>query len=92
MRLRASVGLAILFNPVRADAQIGRALAEQILLNSKAKVVITGRRKERLVEFVDAHGKDGRVSSASVDVTDFKALPGVLEAYVVSSRSAAASY
>lgn len=83
---QVSVSTGELFGPGRANTLAGRALAEQILLNSKAKVVVTGRRKDRLAEFVDAHGKDGRVSSASVDVTDLKALPAVLEGYAVFAR------
>lgn len=57
----------------------GRALAEKILNHSNAKVIVTGRRQDRLNDFASQHEAGGRVSTAVVDVTDLKALPGVLE-------------
>ncbi|KAL7418655.1 hypothetical protein Q5752_006338 [Cryptotrichosporon argae] len=58
-----------------ATGGIGRALAEAILQNSAAKVVVTGRSVDKLDAFVAEHGKE-RAASAAVDLLKLDTLEG----------------
>lgn len=57
---------------VGATSGIGWALAERVVENG-VKVIVVGRRKERLDEFVEKHGKD----NASAVVFDIRNLSGI---------------
>ena len=67
-----------------ATSGIGQALAERILSESDASVVIVGRRQDRLDDFVKKHG-NRRVSSAQFDVTRLSEIEGFVSRYVHSS-------
>jgi short-subunit dehydrogenase involved in D-alanine esterification of teichoic acids len=56
-----------------ATSGIGYALAERMLSNG-TKVVVVGRRKERLDELVSKHGKD-KASSSVFDITKLSEIP-----------------
>ncbi|CAK3743604.1 hypothetical protein AC579_1380 [Lecanosticta acicola] len=57
-----------------ATSGIGWAMAKKFL-DEGCSVVIVGRRKENLDDFVSKYGKDGKVDSIQFDITDLKAIP-----------------
>ncbi|WWD19433.1 hypothetical protein CI109_103893 [Kwoniella shandongensis] len=57
-----------------ATSGIGKNLAETILKRSSAKVVVTGRREERLKEFVNQHG--GRSAYYAFDMAKLDGIEG----------------
>jgi short-subunit dehydrogenase involved in D-alanine esterification of teichoic acids len=58
-----------------ATSGIGWALAVKFLENG-SDVIVSGRRQEKLDQFVKEHGSKGNVDSAAFDITDLKAIPG----------------
>ncbi|KAK8845641.1 hypothetical protein IAR55_006357 [Kwoniella newhampshirensis] len=65
-----------------ATSGLGKALAETILKNSKAKVVVTGRREERLKNFVAQY--DERASFAAFDMTKLDQIEGNLKKIITA--------
>ena len=60
-----------------ATSGIGWALAEKIVNDGK-KVIIVGRRQEKLDEFVKKHGSD-KVDSVTFDITELGKIPGFVK-------------
>jgi hypothetical protein len=61
---------------IGATSGIGHALAEKILLSRpSAKLIVVGRRQERLDEFVQKWGEE-RVEGVAFDVTDLGGIEG----------------
>ena len=59
---------------VGATSGIGHAMAERILLERPdTKLIVVGRRKEKLDEFEQKYGKD-RAEGVAFDVTDLKGI------------------
>lgn len=58
-----------------ATSGIGWALAAKFVENGTS-VIVSGRRQEKLDQFVKEHGSKGHVDSAAFDITDLKAIPG----------------
>lgn len=56
-----------------ATSGIGEALAAK-LVEEDSKVIIVGRRKERLDEFVQKYGKD-KASAVPFDITEMDKIP-----------------
>lgn len=56
-----------------ASSGIGRALASR-LVQEGSSVIVVGRRKENLAEFVHEHGKD-KASAVPFDVTELEKIP-----------------
>jgi NADP-dependent 3-hydroxy acid dehydrogenase YdfG len=64
---------------IGATSGIGHALAEKILHERpSAKLIVVGRRQERLDEFVQKWGKE-RVEGVAFDVTDLGGIEGFAE-------------
>lgn len=61
-----------------ATSGIGLALAERLVSDSDTHVIVAGRRREKLDEFVSKHGDD-RASAEPVDLLDLKSLPAFVE-------------
>lgn len=70
---------------VGATSGIGEALAAR-LVEAGSKVIVSGRRKERLDDFVHRHGKD-KSSAAPLDITDLDKIPQFAEQYVCLTLS-----
>lgn len=62
---------------VGATSGIGEALAERLIENGKF-VIVTGRRQEKLDEFVSKHGKD-KADGVQWDITDLEKIPQQVE-------------
>lgn len=62
---------------VGATSGIGEALAERLIENGKF-VIVTGRRQEKLDEFVSKHGKD-KTEGVQWDITDLEMIPQQVE-------------
>lgn len=62
---------------IGATSGIGLAYAEQVIQDGK-KVIITGRRKENLDEFVSKHGSD-KVDAIPFDITKLQEIPKFVE-------------
>lgn len=61
---------------IGATSGIGKSLAEKILdERPETKMIVVGRRREKLDEFEQKYGKD-RVTGEVLDVTDLKAIEG----------------
>jgi short-subunit dehydrogenase involved in D-alanine esterification of teichoic acids len=58
-----------------ATSGIGWALAAKFV-ETGTSVIVSGRRKEKLEQFVTEYGAKGDVDSVVFDITDFKAIPG----------------
>lgn len=58
---------------IGATSGIGEALAIRCI-NAGSNVIITGRRKERLAEFIHKYGKD-KTSAVTLDVTELSKIP-----------------
>jgi NADP-dependent 3-hydroxy acid dehydrogenase YdfG len=58
---------------IGATSGIGNAMAERIV-QSGSKVIVVGRRQERLDSFVSKHGKEN-ASALAFDITDTVGLP-----------------
>lgn len=65
---------------IGATSGIGYALAEKLAEDGK-KVIVVGRRKEKLDELVERFGRE-RVGSIQFDVTDLGGIEGFVERYV----------
>ena len=65
---------------VGATSGIGRALAERFV-NEGSKVIVSGRRVERLEEFVQKHGSD-KASAHPFDITKLDLIPQFVSKYV----------
>lgn len=57
-----------------ATSGIGWAMAKKFV-DEGSSVIVTGRRKENLDDFVAKYGKDGKVDSVQFDITDLKGIP-----------------
>lgn len=62
---------------IGATSGIGWALAEKIV-EARKKVVVVGRRQDKLDEFVQKHGSD-KVDSIVFDITKLDAIPGFVK-------------
>ena len=62
---------------IGATSGIGEALAAR-LVQEKSRVIVVGRRKERLDAFVDKYGKDS-ASAVPFDVLELEKIPGFAE-------------
>lgn len=62
---------------VGATSGIGEALAARLVANGTS-VVVTGRRKEKLDEFVSKHGKD-KAAAFQFDITELEKIPQHVE-------------
>ncbi|KAL9128957.1 MAG: hypothetical protein Q9217_002473 [Psora testacea] len=58
---------------IGATSGIGEALAARFVQDGSS-VIVTGRRKEKLVDFVHKHGKD-KATAVPFDVTDMDKIP-----------------
>ncbi len=58
---------------IGATSGIGRAMASR-LVQEGSTVIVVGRRKENLEEFVHEHGKD-KASAVPFDITETKKIP-----------------
>ena len=67
---------------IGATSGIGEALASRIVQNGSS-VIVTGRRKERLADFVHKHGKD-KATAVPFDITELDKIPNFAAKYVVS--------
>ena len=65
---------------VGATSGIGKALAERFV-NEGSKVIVSGRRVERLEEFVQKHGSD-KASAQPFDITKLDLIPEFVSKYV----------
>lgn len=65
---------------IGATSGIGEALASRIVQNGSS-VIVTGRRKERLAEFVQKHGKD-KATAVPFDITQLDKIPNFAAKYV----------
>lgn len=64
---------------VGATSGIGEDLASRILKESpETSVIAVGRRKDKLDEFVEKHGKD-RTDGVQFDITNLKDIPSFAE-------------
>lgn len=68
---------------VGATSGIGEALANR-LIAAGSNVIVSGRRQEKLDEFVHRHGKD-KSSAAQIDVTELDKIPHFAEQSVCAS-------
>ena len=66
-----------------ATSGIGRALASR-LVKEGSSVIVVGRRKENLVEFVHEHGKD-KSSAVPFDITELEKIPNFVTKRVLCS-------
>ncbi|KAK6440773.1 hypothetical protein LTR95_002997 [Oleoguttula sp. CCFEE 5521] len=57
-----------------ATSGIGYALASKFV-STGTSVIVSGRRQEKLDQFVSEHGSKGNVDSVQFDITDLKAIP-----------------
>ena len=62
-----------------ATSGIGQALAERLIADS-SKVIASGRRLERLQEFVQKHGSD-KASSIAFDTTELDKISSFVSEY-----------
>lgn len=58
---------------IGATSGIGKAMASR-LVKEGSSVIVVGRRKERLEEFVHEHGKD-KATAVPFDITEFDKIP-----------------
>lgn len=58
---------------IGATSGIGEALASR-LIQEGAEVIVVGRRKEKLEEFVHKHGKD-KATAVPFDITELDKIP-----------------
>lgn len=58
---------------IGATSGIGRAMASR-LVHEGSTVIVVGRRKQRLVDFVHEHGKD-KASAVPFDITEVEKIP-----------------
>ena len=58
---------------IGATSGIGEALASRFIKEGSS-VIVVGRRKEKLVEFVHQHGND-KASAVPFDITEFDKIP-----------------
>lgn len=66
---------------IGATSGIGEALAIRCL-KAGSKVVVTGRRKEKLADFVDKYGKD-KASAVSFDINEISKIPDFAKRFAV---------
>lgn len=59
---------------IGATSGIGEALAAR-LVAAGSSVIVTGRRKEKLEQFVHKHGKD-KSTAVPLDITNIDEIPG----------------
>ena len=59
---------------IGATSGIGQALAARFIKEG-SKVIVSGRRQERLDSFVKEHGQD-KASAESLDITKLNMIPG----------------
>ena len=64
---------------VGATSGIGEALAAK-LVEEGSSVIVVGRRKDRLEEFVHKHGKD-KVTAVPFDITEMNKIPDFVTQY-----------
>ena len=67
---------------IGATSGIGEALASRIVQNGSS-VIVTGRRKERLADFVHKHGKD-KATAVPFDITELDKIPNFAAKCVLS--------
>ena len=65
---------------IGATSGIGEAMAAR-LVREGSSVIVAGRRKERLVEFVHKYGKD-KSSAVPFDITEFEKIPNFVTKFV----------
>lgn len=65
---------------IGATSGIGQALAAQFVQKG-SKVIVAGRRQERLDEFVQQHGKE-KASAASFNISQTERIPDFTAKYV----------
>ena len=62
---------------IGATSGIGAAMAEK-LVTEGSRVIVCGRRQDRLDQFVDKHGSD-KASGIKLDITDHDHVDAVVE-------------
>lgn len=65
---------------IGATSGIGEALAAR-LITAGSSVIVTGRRKEKLEQFVHQHGKE-KSSAVPFDITNIDAIPSFAAEFV----------
>lgn len=65
---------------IGATSGIGEALAEKCV-QAGSQVIVSGRREEKLIDFVHRHGKE-QSSSAPFDITALDKIPEFAEKYL----------
>lgn len=63
---------------IGATSGIGHALAAKFV-ETGTSVIVSGRRKEKLDQFVNDYGNKGNVDSAVFDITDLQGIPSFVE-------------
>ena len=66
---------------IGATSGIGEALAAR-LVEEGSNVIVVGRRKDKLEDFVHRHGKD-KTSAVPFDITEHEKIPNFVTKYVV---------
>lgn len=64
---------------IGATSGIGEALAAK-LVDEGSSVIVVGRRKEKLEEFVHKHGKD-KATAVPFDITELDKIPNFVTKY-----------
>lgn len=70
---------------IGATSGIGEDLASR-LVSEGSTVIVTGRRKDKLEQFVHKHGKD-KSSAVPFDITELEKIPNFVTKYAAKSRS-----
>lgn len=68
---------------IGATSGIGEAFAAR-LVKEGSSVIVTGRRKENLVDFVHKHGKD-KATAVPFDVTEMDKIPNFVTKFVLEA-------
>ena len=66
---------------IGATSGIGEAFASR-LVEEGSSVIVTGRRKQKLVDFVHKHGKD-KATAVPFDVTEIYMIPNFVTKYAL---------